>query len=56
MQSISVKGYVLLVSHSSFVNFVVSNINEGKYIFVYFYMEKFDKNSFRAEEKGMSNS
>ena len=56
MQSISVKGYVLHVSHSSFVNFVVSNINERKYIFVYFYMEKFDKNSFRAEEKGTSNS
>ena len=54
MQNISVNGYVLHGSHSSFVIFVSCNINERKYIFVCFYMDKFDKNNFRADEKRTS--
>lgn len=56
MLNISVNGYVLHGSHSSFVNFVSCNINERKYIFVCFYMGKFDKNNFRADEKRTSKS
>ena len=56
MQNISAKGHVLHVSYLSSINFVSTNINEKKWIFLYFYRDKFDKNSFRADDKGTSNS
>ena len=37
MQNISVNGYVLHVSHLSFVNFVSSTFNENKHIVVLFF-------------------
>ena len=47
-------GYVLHMSHWSLVNFVSSN--EKKYTFVCFYMDKFDGNSYRGDEKRTCNS
>ena len=56
MQNISANGYVLHVSYLSYISFVSTNINEKKWIFLYFYRDKFDKNSFRADDKGTSNT
>ena len=55
-QNISANWYVLQVSHLNFVNFVSSDINEKKLFFFFFYMDKFDKNSFKAGDWRTSNS
>ena len=48
--------YVFHVSYLSFKNFVSSNMNQMKYIFVVSYMNKFVKNNFKSDEREMSNS
>lgn len=39
----------------NFVSFASSNMNKTKFAFVLF-LHKFERNSFRADEKGISNS
>lgn len=38
------------------LEFLFPVIRIKRYFLVYFYMDKFSKNSFRAEKRGMSNS
>lgn len=42
-------------NHLNFVSFASSNMNKTKFTFVLF-LHKFERNSFRADEKGISNS
>ena len=47
--------HILNVRCLSFANFVFSNINEKKDIFVLFHKNKLDKNNFRVSQRGASN-
>ena len=47
--------HILNVRCLSFANFVFSNINEKKDIFVLFHRNKLDKNNFRVSQRGASN-